>query len=91
MNYNKTAKNYIKKMCHFAEVDYNSINFNKDLWQNDYTWTKDQMEAFREWMREDLRSHKAKRNMVMNNPSKNNIAAFVNSFVAAYGFKCSPQ
>ena len=83
----KISQYYIKKMCHFAGVDYDEINFNKDMWQDDFTWTKDQMYAFRKWMREDLRSHKARRNLIMNNPSKDNILAFVNSFVAAYGFK----
>lgn len=83
---NKIAIRYLKKMCEFAGVDYNLVNFDDD-WNGGYTWTREQRYNFIMWMSEDLKSHKGIRKRIMDNPDKKNIPQFVTSFVAAYGFK----
>ncbi len=83
---NKIAIRYLKKMCEFAGVDYNSVDFD-DEWNSGYTWTRPQRHKFLVWMMDDLKAHKAIRKRIMENPGKRNIPQFVTSWVAAYGFK----
>jgi hypothetical protein len=77
---------YIKKMCKYAGVNYIELEDKNNPWKQDITWSSEQMEEFREWMREDLKTHKMRRNAIMGKDSKVPVNTFVNMWIAAFGF-----
>ncbi len=73
-------------MCEFVDVNYNDIDFQKDGWYLEHTWTrKDELE-FKNWLMNYLEDSKI-RKTIMKYPLKQNIEKFADFFILNYGWK----
>lgn len=80
----------VKKQCEFANVNFDSIDFNEDLWQDKYTWTNEQQNEFKKWLVKFLKDTSKARKEIMAFPSSKTIKVLnsvVEEFVLQYGFK----
>ena len=60
----------LKKQCDLVGADYDSIDFNDDLWFFKHQWTKEQESEFIDWMTKYLQSNKKARSSIMKIPSR---------------------
>ena len=79
----------LKEMCKRVDADFESIDFRKDNWYWEYTWTQDQENSFSEWLFEYLMHNKKAREEIMTNPCKDKMRIHdaVMWFLVAYGWK----
>jgi len=46
----------LTEMCRRVDANYEDINFNKDKWYNDYSWSRVEQDKFLEWLSRHLLS-----------------------------------
>jgi len=54
-------------------------------------WTLEEFAEYRKWMVDYLKSHKARRYLIMKNSSKSNVEGFVDFFIKKYGLPIKPR
>jgi len=80
MNYIQKQHTYLlKKMYACAKADFNKP-------RDGVTWTPNQVFAFRRWMIDYLKTHKAAREALMRQPDKKMIETTVDNFIKRHGF-----
>lgn len=52
------TKEILTEMCRRVGVSYDSVDFNKQQWYQDHTWTAEEQDDFRKWLGGFLRKHK---------------------------------
>jgi len=79
----------LKKMCEYAKVDFNKVDFSKDSWYSKYEWTEKQNDKFKKWLENYLYKNKEARNELMAFPMKNKeaIRRVVNWWMLDYSWK----
>jgi len=82
-------KTIMEKMCFYAEVDYEKVDFSAKDWMLKYTWTQEQSDNFEKWLSKFLRDNiNAQRELFeMTIKTKRLLQLAVNQFVAFYTFK----
>jgi hypothetical protein len=79
-----------KKMCKMVGADFNSIDFSKDGWYNQYEWTVEQEKEFFNWLSKKIRNNKTIRNDVTTfsfKPNKIRADKTAHWFVFMWGWK----
>jgi len=61
----------LRKMCTIAGHKYEEIDFKKDGWYSEYTWTEEQEKEFEVWIKNYLYESTEARNQLMSFPHKN--------------------
>jgi len=90
MPFSKPLVVILKKMCKFVGADYKKMDFHKDDWYWDYTWTKEEEGKFADWMVKYLMENKKARKMFSGViRTKNQIKEATNMFIFNYGWKVS--
>lgn len=79
----------LKKMCEFAGVNYDEVDFSKECWYEDYCWSEAKQENFRIWLNHELVENVNLRDSIMERPTRNPkiIAKFVDWFILDYGWR----
>ena len=79
----------LKKMCKMVKVDLEKINFKKENWFWDYTWTEKKQEEFIKWLEGYLMKNKGAREEMLRFPKRDKqmIKKAVQEFVSNYGWK----
>lgn len=77
-------------MCKRVGVDFNDIDFQKEDWFMDYSWTVSEQDNFQRWLEGYLEGSKEAREEIMQFPRKNkkDIKKVASTFVSIYGWKC---
>lgn len=86
---NEEVKIVLTEMCRVVGADYDSIDFHKERWFTQYSWTNEQENEFRVWLEDRLyKLPKNKRAEFMTFPSKNKkiISETVGWFIFNYGW-----
>ena len=84
----RSRKLVLQEMCSIVGAKYDDIDFNELEWYRKYQWTKQQENAFKEWMEFFLYNDSGARRGLMALPKKNkkHIKTFVNFFISVYGW-----
>jgi len=80
----------LKEMCRRVEVDYNEIDFTKDEWYLDYSWSKTEQDKFIEWVSKYLRNMGPRRELCQYPPlvrTKEERSKFAEKFVSEFSWK----
>ena len=82
----------LKKMCQMVGCEWETFDFNQEKWYSVYTWTKQQEDAFADWLEKELKKNKKIRDSLSRYPAivKNNSMfreKTVNWFLLDYGWK----
>jgi hypothetical protein len=91
MDIGKHLKTVLTKMCEYVEVDYEAVDFTKDKWYQEHTWTFEQAKDFETWFFNYLANNEEARNEIMRTPirQKKWLMRFVKQFESNYGWKYS--
>ena len=89
LNFPKHLGIVLRKMCKMVGADPNKINFKKNNWYWDFSWTEQDEHDFINWLSEYLLDNADARSELMNNPIKNKkrTEALAREFVLNYGWK----
>lgn len=80
----------LKEMCRRVEVDYDDVDFTKDDWYLDHSWTENEQNQFIEWFAQNLRNMGPRRELckyptlVRTKPQR---IKFARNFVFQFGWK----
>jgi len=78
----------LKKMCSMVGADYDKIDFKKQNWYQDWTWTEKEQEQFMAWFEDYLMKNKEARQELLEFPRANRqIKRAVQEFILNYGWK----
>lgn len=83
------AKIIVENQCRFAQIDFDSINFDEHLWQDKYYWSESQESDFKEWFIDFLLHNRYARKEICNMSmikSKKYLNKVYNDWIFAYGF-----
>jgi len=77
------------EMCARVGADINELDFKKENWYTQYSWTKEEEDSFSEWMIDYLYKNKEARERIMRFPRKNKkeIEKVVETFLFDFGWK----
>lgn len=87
---NDTYKEIFKKQCEIAGVDFATLDFKNSDWFTDNTWTQEQEDTFKEWLKSWLRADKKRLAEVAKFPNLMNdkrLKGLVSEWILNYGFK----
>jgi len=81
----------LKKMCEYAKVDFNKVDFSKDNWYSKYEWTEKLNDEFKKWLENYLYKNKEARKEIMAFPmrDKGMIKRTVSSWMLDYSWVIS--
>jgi hypothetical protein len=87
-DFTEDLKYILTEMCNRVGVKYEDIDFKKDRWFMDYSWTQSEEDDFKIWMNRQLYEHKNLRG-IMSLPIKNKkiIQKTVDWFLFMYGWR----
>lgn len=80
----------LKKMCSITNAEYTNIDFKREDWFLDHTWTIKQELEFKSWLVKYLKKSAGARKELMNFPTlftKNHLEKVASFFVLTYGWK----
>lgn len=80
----------LKEMCRRVKVDYDSVDFTKDGWYKEHTWTKLEREKFIVWFAKYLRNMGPRRELCKYPPlvrTSEERSKFAEKFVNELGWK----
>ena len=80
----------LKKMCSIIEVEYHTIDFQKEDWYFDHEWTIDQEHYFIDWLIMEVRANNDLRKELSTLPYRPNMTIsknFAMWFNMMYGWK----
>ncbi len=82
-------KRIMKEMCKRVGADFNKMNFKKQDWFLEYSWTKENEEKFKKWLMNFLYKNRKAREEILEFPSKNKnkLKNAINMFLFSYGWK----
>lgn len=84
-------KKYVfTKMCSYVDVKYEDVDFSKEDWYLEHTWTKEQEKDFCDWLANEIRTNTKVRNGITTHrykPSKENAKKTVMWFNLMWGWK----
>lgn len=85
---NKSLITVLKKMCNIVNADFNKIDFKKDRWYHEYSWTEKEEKNFRKWLSKFIYDNKkAREDLTHCRKNQKDIKIFVNIFLFNYGWK----
>lgn len=87
----KGTKKVLKKMCKYVGARYAEIDFNKDNWYADYSWTLENENDFVGWLTKQIRTNKEIRRTTYElsfKPSKELAKKMAQAFVFNHGWIC---
>lgn len=86
---NEYLKKILKKQCEIVGADYVKIDFKKEGWFTDYTWTEKQEDEFYDWLIEFLKDRKAWKSLTSHWASynKKNREKLAGEWILNYGWK----
>jgi|ERR1700719_2745811 len=84
----------LTEMCKRVGADPTIIDFQKDHWFWDYTWTEKQQKEFHTWMSDYLWKNKKEIDHLASFPSltkrsQKAVDELVDEFISNYGWKCT--
>jgi len=76
-------------MCLIGGCDFESIDFSAKNWFHKHTWTKEEQDAFRDWLADLVYDETLVRNQLLEHPIKNKkyCKRFADEFVFSYGWR----
>jgi hypothetical protein len=78
----------LQEMCRRVNVDYNTVDFTKDRWYVDYSWTVEEEKDFTDWLTKEVISNRKKYKPVFPMTSSTYfVKKSVEWFVLQYGWK----
>jgi hypothetical protein len=87
-NFNPVLQEILQEMCRRVNVDYNTVDFTKDRWYMDHSWTLEEEKDFIDWLTKEVLSNKKKYKLIfLATSSKHLIKKSVEWFVLQYGWK----
>mgnify|MGYP003349335496 CR=1 FL=1 len=76
----------LREMCSVVGADFDTMDFQKDRWFTEYTWTEQQQDDFTKWMEKYLKKKSIAKHFtnytLMHRPK-----VIAESFVSNYGWK----
>jgi hypothetical protein len=83
----------LKKMCEEVGADFEKIDFKKDRWFLDYTWSEEDEEEYTEWLTNYLyKNQEARKELtVIGLKNKKRCRECAKMFVFNYGWKIKPE
>lgn len=87
---NDTMKLVLIKMCTYVGVKYEDIDFKKENWYMEHTWTAEQEKDFCDWLINEIRTNNEIRKGITNlpyKPSKKRAKSAVMWFNLMWGWK----
>lgn len=79
----------LQKMCEYVGADYNKIDFSKENWYSEYSWSEKKQDEFINWMVDYLYNNNKARKEILafsHIKKKSKIRESVNWFVFNYGW-----
>ena len=78
-----------RKLCQAVGVDWKTVDFHKDGWYLEHTWTQEQEDEFKEWLADYLYKNTRARQQIMKFPRKDKriCARVASGFVWNHGWK----
>lgn len=83
---NRYLRKILCRMCGMVGADPTVIDFKKQDWYQDYTWTREQEDEFAEWLREYLMKNRLAFKSLTGLTSKNKV--LINRFINSFLFYC---
>lgn len=84
----KYLKLILEEMCQRVGADFEKIDFKKPTWFQDYVWTQEVENDFKEWLTKFLEKNKEARTELVAFPFlKNSVEKFSDEFITMYGWK----
>ena len=90
MELNKSQKHVFTKMCEVVDVKLEDIDFSKDRWYVDHTWTSEQEQQFCNWLKNEIKTNNKVRKELTTlqyRPTKKQVADVVMWFNLMWGWK----
>lgn len=86
---NKYLKHVLKNLCNRVGADFKKIDFKKENWFKEYTWTREEEEKFEKWIVKYLSNNKKARENLMKFPTKDkkDLITFSKIFTLYCGWK----
>jgi len=83
-------KNLLTEMCKKINVDPETIDFKKEGWFTEHTWTKEQENEYRDWLNEQLYNNRALVREISTLgyfANRKRIESLVDQFILMYGWR----
>ena len=83
-------KSVLVKMCSYVDVCFDDIDFKKDGWYSEHTWTEEQEKDFCNWLENEISTNNEVRKGITTlpyRPSKKRIKQAVMWFNLMWGWK----
>lgn len=83
----------LTEMCDRVGAEYESIDFTKDEWYLDYSWTKSEQDKFIDWFSTFLQNKGVRQELCKYPPlvrTKKERLEFAQKFVSEFGWKIIP-
>ncbi len=77
----------LKKQCEMVGAPYEKMDFKKEYWFQDYTWSRKKQDEFKKWLMEYLKDKEARESLMdfpINN--KKHREKFADKFIMNYGW-----
>lgn len=86
---NKNLETIVKEMCNRVGADFSTMDFKKERWFWDYSWSQTEQEDFKQWLIRFL-SVRKNREDILRNPrlgDKKTINNLADVFLLQFGWK----
>ncbi len=90
MELNKSQQHVFTKMCEMVNVKLKDVDFTKDGWYLEHTWTSEQEQEFCEWLKKEIKTNNEVRKELTTlpyRPTKKRVKETVMWFNLMWGWK----
>jgi hypothetical protein len=87
---NESLKYVFEKMCSYVNVNIDDVDFQKDGWYSEHTWTREQEKDFCDWLVNEIRTNNKVRKEITTlsyRPTKKSTEKAVMWFNFMWGWK----